>query len=317
MIYIEQGGRHGNQFFHYAVARYIQIKIGGEENKLVMNYNNVFKKNRRDEGWKDCLEDFQTVEYSYYDGNGTVLKEMTNVLQKIFIGFKALHIKLNKSKSRQIQANKAKIGQKLLNFLGVYWIREGVNKVWTYPRKKIIVTGPCEVSFIYEIQKELQNEIVPKKDVLPENKKLLEEICETESVCVSVRRGDFFSDTNVKSFGVCTPQFYKLAKNKMDNELSGKNLVYYVFSDDVDWCRKNLFPVNDRNIEYVSQDMPVYETLRLMYNCKHFILSNSTFSWWGQFLSRNKDKIVISPSKWNNDGYESVLISKEWIKINT
>lgn len=157
-----------------------------------MNYNNVFKKNRRDEGWKDCLEDFQTVEYSYYDGNGTVLKEMTNVLQKIFIGFKALHIKLNKSKSRQIQANKAKIGQKLLNFLGVYWIREGVNKVWTYPRKKIIVTGPCEVSFIYEIQKELQNEIVPKKDVLPENKKLLEEICETESVCVSVRRGGLF-----------------------------------------------------------------------------------------------------------------------------
>lgn len=57
--------------------------------------------------------------------------------------------------------------------------------------------------------------------------------------------------------------------------------------------------------------MPVYETLRLMYNCKHFILSNSTFSWWGQFLSASKNKLVVSPSRWNNDGYQSQLIQKD------
>lgn len=62
--------------------------------------------------------------------------------------------------------------------------------------------------------------------------------------------------------------------------------------------------------------MPVYETLRLMYNCKHFILSNSTFSWWGQFLSTSKNKLVVSPSLWNNDGYQSQLIQKDWILIN-
>ena len=62
--------------------------------------------------------------------------------------------------------------------------------------------------------------------------------------------------------------------------------------------------------------MPVYETLRLMYNCKHFILSNSTFSCWGQFLYTSKNKLVVSPSRWNNDGYQSQLIQKDWILIN-
>lgn len=61
--------------------------------------------------------------------------------------------------------------------------------------------------------------------------------------------------------------------------------------------------------------MPVYETLRLMYSCKHFIISNSTFSWWGQYLSRNDHKIVISPSKWNNDDFDTPLLEDEWIKL--
>ena len=66
---------------------------------------------------------------------------------------------------------------------------------------------------------------------------------------------------------------------------------------------------------FISQDMPVYETLRLMYSCKHFILSNSTFSWWGQYLSQNDKKVVISPSRWNNDDFYTPLMDSEWIKI--
>ena len=53
-----------------------------------------------------------------------------------------------------------------------------------------------------------------------------------------------------------------------------------------------------------------------MSRCKHFILSNSTFSWWGQFLSEYKDKIVVSPARWNNDGYDTNLIDKNWILID-
>lgn len=70
------------------------------------------------------------------------------------------------------------------------------------------------------------------------------------------------------------------------------------------------------NVIFVPQSMPVYETLRLMAHCKHFILSNSTFSWWGQFLSKYNDKIVVSPKRWNNDGYKTQLIQKDWVLID-
>lgn len=55
-----------------------------------------------------------------------------------------------------------------------------------------------------------------------------------------------------------------------------------------------------------------------MYLCKHYIISNSTFSWWAQYLSRNENKVVIAPSKWFNEGYgiEPDLYDKEWILIN-
>ena len=64
------------------------------------------------------------------------------------------------------------------------------------------------------------------------------------------------------------------------------------------------------------QDMPVYETLRLMYSCKHFIISNSTFSWWGQYLSQNDNKVVVSPRVWNS-AYKSMLVDEKWILIDS
>ena len=145
------------------------------------------------------------------------------------------------------------------------------------------------------------------------NKKIFNEISEKNSVCISVRRGDFFNAENEKTFGVCTIQYYINAVEIMNEKVDAP--IYYVFSDDISWCKKNLR--FDGEVEFVPQDMPVYETLRLMYTCKHFIISNSTFGWWGQYLSRNNDKVVISPSRWNNDGFESRLIDKNWILLDT
>lgn len=54
----------------------------------------------------------------------------------------------------------------------------------------------------------------------------------------------------------------------------------------------------------------------MMYSCKHFIISNSTFSWWAQYLSRNNEKIVVSPDRWFNNDYLSPLISSDWLTVN-
>lgn len=313
MIYVEMGGRCGNQLFHYAVARYVQLKSG--DNKLVLNYAPILNKHREDEGWYDVLSEYKTVPYSYYNKRGTVLKNETNLLQKLLVALKAIHIRLYSNKDRQTRADKAPLGQKILNLAGVYWVREGVDKIFVGARQKdSIITGTCETPFIYEIQDVLQRELEPRSEVLSQNIELYNSICNSESVCVSVRRGDFFNAENKKTFGVCTDQYYVKAKEVLDGILKESlNVRYFVFSDDIEWCKSNL-KLGD--CTFVSQDMPVYETLRLMYSCKHFIVSNSTFSWWGQFLSKNKVKIVVSPARWNNEGYDSHLIGKDWILID-
>ena len=312
MIYVEMAGRCGNQLFHYAVGRYVQLATG--DNQLCLNYNKVFKGNLEAEGYVDYLKDFRTVPYTYYGRSGTILKNESNFAQKIVIALKTAQLMTEKNKSRQSKADKAGWGQKLLNRFGVYWVREGVNEIWPVKREKSLISGSCESSFIYEIQNNLQEEIIPRKPVSDENINLIKQIDNSNSVCISVRRGNFFSDKNRKSFGVCSPNYYIRAKEYFDSKKM-ENTLFFCFSDDIKWCKENL-NFTGKNIIFVSQDMPVYETLRLMYHCKHFILSNSTFSWWGQFLSRNKEKIVISPSKWNNDGYDSNLIQKNWILID-
>ena len=88
MLYVEMDGRCGNQLFHYAVARYIQLAIGNKE-KLCLNFNKIFEKKDENNGWVDYLKDFKTVPYSYYSKSGTILKNESNFIQKIAIGLKA------------------------------------------------------------------------------------------------------------------------------------------------------------------------------------------------------------------------------------
>ncbi len=104
------------------------------------------------------------------------------------------------------------------------------------------------------------------------------------------------------------------------------NPVFYIFSNnenDLEWIKKNYHfkdTVKQREIKlkYVNLKNSDYEELRLMYNCKHFIISNSTFSWWGAYLSSYPKKIVIAPERWNlaleND--DSIYLS-DWIKLKT
>ena len=97
-------------------------------------------------------------------------------------------------------------------------------------------------------------------------------------------------------------------KEKIDNP------VLFVFSDDIKWAKENI-KFEGIQIFYEDGNDTVDEKLRMMYSCKHFIISNSTFSWWAQFLSRNQDKIVIAPSRWYKNDVHSDLINENWIKI--
>ena len=146
--------------------------------------------------------------------------------------------------------------------------------------------------------------------MVTENEKLYKKITESESVCVTIRRGDYLNDTFRNDFYLCTPKYFIEAMRIMKSRVP--NAKFFIFSDEPEWCKENIpFPFE---CEYESGIDPVWEKFRLMYSCKHFIISNSTFSWWAQYLSRNKNKVVIAPNKWRNGSYTwDIYKDQNWL----
>ena len=76
-----------------------------------------------------------------------------------------------------------------------------------------------------------------------------------------------------------------------------KNAEFFIFSDDIDWCKKHLSFKSNPNYIDDKYNLEDYHELILMKYCKHNIISNSSFSWWGAWLNENPNKIVIYPDK--------------------
>jgi len=116
-----------------------------------------------------------------------------------------------------------------------------------------------------------------------------------EVVSLHVRRGDYLKNKDTHRF---------IGLDYIVNSLKlfvGKTVL--VFSDDIVWCKENIPQSNDIIFIDNSFNLADYEQLYLMSMCNHNIISNSTFSWWGSYLNKNKDKIVVAPKKWFCDGY--------------
>jgi hypothetical protein len=152
------------------------------------------------------------------------------------------------------------------------------------------------------------------KSLPPENiKTLAEEIANRNSVCVHVRRGDFVGNKYHEVVGL---KYYKRAIDHLSNK--SKIDKIYVFSDDVEWCKINLkFEYDTRFVEDEYRGTKDEGHMFLMSCCKNFIIPNSSFAWWGAWLSDFKDKIVICPKQWFRDSSidTSDLIPNNWIKI--
>ena len=117
-----------------------------------------------------------------------------------------------------------------------------------------------------------------------------------ECLAVSVRRGDFLKTKN-SHLGVCSNEYYF---NAIDFIRHRKPIdCILVFSDDIPFCRKLLDSLDCQHVIYVEGFKPT-QSLYLMSRCKHFVIPNSTFSWWGAWLSESKNKMVIYPSPWND-----------------
>jgi hypothetical protein len=151
------------------------------------------------------------------------------------------------------------------------------------------------------------------KNKLPTNIENLKEIIEKEnSLCVHVRRGDYIKS---KVHNITGKEYYDNAVEKMKSLIMIDKI--YVFSDDIKWCEENMkfdLPTMFVGNEYAGQKAEGH--MVLMSACKNFIIPNSSFSWWGAWLSNNPDKVVIVPKKWSGMKFVKFdIILKEWIRM--
>jgi hypothetical protein len=134
------------------------------------------------------------------------------------------------------------------------------------------------------------------------------------SVSIHIRRGDYVLNSSAnKHHGVCDLEYYERAISKIKELIDSP--AFFIFSDDIEWVRENL---KVDNAIYVSNpSLSECEEMMLMSYCKHNIIANSTFSWWGAWLNQNPNKIVIAPQKWLNTDTSNQpdIIPPTWIKI--
>jgi hypothetical protein len=133
----------------------------------------------------------------------------------------------------------------------------------------------------------------------PENEELIQEMSCVESVSLHVRRGDYVRNRNVgQVHGVDLTDYYRKAVEKIGHRI--QNPHYYIFSDEPDWVRENLSLSSPFTIVEHNRGVDSYRDMQLMTHCKHYILANSSFSWWGGWLGRRQSSCIIAPGSWFN-----------------
>lgn len=168
--------------------------------------------------------------------------------------------------------------------------------------------------YFRDIADKIKQEFVLKDALSVGAQMFSKQIAASNSVSVHVRRGDYVSDEKTKTYqGVCGMEYYLKAVALIKEKVASP--VFFVFSDDIDWTRKNF-----TGGEFVFVSAPAIkdcEEIYLMSKCKHNIIANSSFSWWGAWLNDNPDKIVVAPGKWFNDkkANNNDIVPAGWIKI--
>ena len=169
--------------------------------------------------------------------------------------------------------------------------------------------------YFKEYENEIKNIFEVKTKISQKNQEILNTITNNflNTVSIHIRRWDYISNQNASSWhGTCNNDYYTKAINIIKEQIN--NPLFIVFSDDIDWVKNNMiFSDNTIFIEWNKWE----DDLRLMYNCGNHIIANSSFSWWGAYLWKNKNKIIIAPSKWLNEiNYNtSNILPDNWIKI--
>jgi len=295
MIIVKLTGGIGNQMFQYAAARRIAY-VNNTQLRLDLNWFNEVGlwTNRKYE-----LEAFNVVGEIATPSDILALKtrkqnplsrRLPNFLKKIVFHTNQTHII-----EKYFSFDPAILNVKNNVYLDGYWQSE---------------------KYFIDIEQIIRREFTFKTDPTERNRQESNVITSSEAVAVHVRRGDYVTLAQANTFhGLCPPEYYRSAADKIAKQINKP--VFFVFSDDIAWVKDNV--KLDYETVFIDHNDPDqgYEDLRLMSLCKHHIIANSSFSWWGAWLNSSPHKIVIAPRIWFQKASQDTrdLIPPTWIRL--
>lgn len=290
LVVVQLSGGMGNQMFQYAL--YLQLKALGKNVKIddVTEYQAENSRPKR----------LDVFDIDYPRPTETEIKILTD--SYIDIASK-LRRKITGRKTAEYLETSPVFDSEILQKDRAYLVgcfqsakyfeavKEEVKKAFTFQ---------LEESGKYQITREMQS--------------YLKKIQETQSVSVHIRRGDYL-EVNDLYGGICTPEYYAKSFRKMRQEVPGCH--FFLFTNDPAWAKEIYEKESDITIVEGNDEDHGYLDLYLMTQCQHYILANSSFSWWGAYLSQNqtKNKLVLAPPTWFNGRDCKDIYTEEMTKM--
>jgi hypothetical protein len=296
MVIVHLIGGLGNQLFQYATARVLAKKLNTDLKIDNLGFE-VYKKH------KYSLQHFQIPQ------NFATAEEIQEL----------------KDQALKKDSFFSRVSRFLRGEAKTVWLREEDDDCTRFKPQILKSRGNIYLQGYWQSEKYfaayadlIRKELMLNTPLNDEDSKVVESIYHApNSVSLHVRRGDYVSDPGANAVhGTCTIAYYKKAIAHLE-ENGITNPHFFIFSDDIDWVKREL-PMEHRTtfVNHNSADRN-FADLHLMSACKHNIVANSSFSWWGAWLNLNPNKKVIAPAHWfaselrgNHD-----IIPDNWVKI--
>jgi Glycosyl transferase family 11 len=291
MITVLLNGGLGNQLFQYATGRALSLKHGVD---LFLDLSLL---NRPASG--DTLRNFELGAFSCYDSLNVV-----DLMRKPCGNFRAAFNRILLSAGIRIK------GQDVFKELGCSY-----NPLIHRAPAECIIEGFWQSERYFSHIKDL---LLKELSLKAPSHNWTEAVGNLPfcSAAVHIRRGDYISNPVAAGFhGVCSQEYYRAAVDLVRQRYP--DAVFLVFSDDPSWCRAQL----DLGTEFcLAEDLNLNgpaEEMLLMSRCRHQIIANSSFSWWGAWLNSSTDKLVIAPSRWFSEPSvdTSDLVPEGWVRL--
>ena len=168
--------------------------------------------------------------------------------------------------------------------------------------------------YFLEVATQMREDFSFRLPLENQNAELAKQINQVNAVSLHVRRGDYaHNPKTTEAHGLCSLDYYQAAIRYVAERVTPPH--FFVFSDDIAWVKNNLkidFP--HQYVDY-NHGAESYNDMRLMSMCKHHIIANSSFSWWGAWLNPRMGKIVVAPKHWfSNQTDIQDLLPQGWVK---